>query len=192
MANEVIANMKMIGYALIGIILFMIGFYAYHAKDTKPMDDNSYFGESRYDKTLSGNWEFSWEMHYYKEILAILPYSEWSDLQKKMGFPEYDYSKSLIPMNFEPQIALELAEKETRVKHIPENLQEPLKKKAQEAALNDKVDFRNAVTVQRKSSFEKERNLYLRWCIIISLCIFIVGRYLIRFSKWVSTNKTES
>ena len=79
-ANEVIANLKMICYALTTIVLFMIGFYAYHAQDIKPMDDNSYFGESCYDKTLSGNWEFSWEIHYYKEILAILPYSEWSDL----------------------------------------------------------------------------------------------------------------
>lgn len=191
-ANEVIANIKMICYALTTIVLFMIGFYAYHAQDIKPMDDNSYFGESCYDKTLSGNWEFSWEIHYYKEILAILPYSEWSDLQRKMRVPEYDYSKSPILINYESKTALELAGKEAQSKHIPEDLQEVLKKKAQEAAQNDKEDFRNVITEQREFLFEKDRNLSLKWCTIISLCVFIVGRYLIRFAKWVSINKTEN
>lgn len=191
-ANEVIANLKMICYALTTIVLFMIGFYAYHAQDIKPMDDNSYFGESCYDKTLSGNWEFSWEIHYYKEILAILPYSEWSDLQRKMRVPEYDYSKNPILINYESKTALELAGKEAQSKHIPEDLQEVLKKKAQEAAQNDKEDFRNVITEQREFLFEKDRNLSLKWSTIISLCVFIVGRYLIRIAKWVSINKTEN
>lgn len=191
-ANEVIANMKMIGNALIVTVLFMIGFYAYHTQDTKPMDDNSYFGESRYDRTLNGEWEFSWELHYYKTISATLPYSEWSDLHKKLGAPPFDFSRSSINVNYEPKTALELAGKDARAKHIPENVQESIKKISQEVAQKDIEDFKETITLQRKSSFEVERNLILKWCIITSLCIFIIGRYLIIFSKWISTNKTEN
>lgn len=110
-----------------------------------------------------------------KEILAILPYSEWSDLQRKMRVPEYDYSKNQSLLIMSPRRLLNLQERKRNLNIYQRTYKKSLKK-AQEAAQNDKEDFRNVITEQ-KFLFEKDRNLSLKWSTIISLCVFIVGRY---------------
>jgi uncharacterized membrane protein YvbJ len=48
-ANEIVANLKMLGIAFVLWLAYIIGFSIVHQKDIKQMDDNSYYGESCYD-----------------------------------------------------------------------------------------------------------------------------------------------
>lgn len=64
-ANELIANFKMLGIALLLWGGYVLCFMAIHQKDIKPLDDSSCFGESCYDpNTISGNWEMDWRIKY--------------------------------------------------------------------------------------------------------------------------------
>lgn len=189
-ANEVIANIKMIGCAIFVLFIFYLGFYIYHANDIKPMDDNSYFGESCYDGTLTGSWEFSWERHYYTDMSTILPYSQWNFMEKAIGFPKRDYSRRVMLTNMDPKLAIKYAEDEAKEKNIPDQMQKKLIKEAKEAAKYDKENFRETVTNIREFHFEEDRDRSLKWCAIISLSFFVLGRYLIKFYKWVYKNKS--
>ena len=48
-ANEVVANLKMVGIAVILWSAYILGFMCVHSKDTKPMNEKSWYGESCYD-----------------------------------------------------------------------------------------------------------------------------------------------
>lgn len=56
-ANEIVANLKMLGIAFVLWLAYIIGFSIVHQKDIKQMDDNSYYGESCYDpSSLTDHW----------------------------------------------------------------------------------------------------------------------------------------
>ena len=70
-ADEIVGNLKMVGFAFVLFAVYMLGFMLVHQKDIKEYDypNNSYFGESCYDpNTISGNWKFDWEEHYYETL----------------------------------------------------------------------------------------------------------------------------
>lgn len=75
-ANELIANFKMLGIALLLWGGYVLCFMAIHQKDIKPLDDSSWFGESCYDpNTISGNWEMDWRIKYafsWNSLVTIL------------------------------------------------------------------------------------------------------------------------
>ena len=48
-ANEIVGNLKMVGVALCIFLVYMMGVVLIHSKDAKPLDENSYWGESCYD-----------------------------------------------------------------------------------------------------------------------------------------------
>ena len=76
-ANEILANLKMIGLALLLSAIFIGIFWAYHIKDRKPLSEN-YFGYSCYDPSMMPvNLETDWEI--------ILSYWKMDRLQ--YGFP---------------------------------------------------------------------------------------------------------
>ena len=59
-ANEIVGNLKMVGVALCIFLVYMMGVVLIHSKDAKPLDENSYWGESCYDPTtMSSNRMFS-------------------------------------------------------------------------------------------------------------------------------------
>lgn len=189
-ANEVVANLKMIGLAICVIAAYFVGFSVYHAKDKKPLNENGYFGESCYDGVIyGGNWEFSWEKIYYKKVDAIKPYSQWSSLNKKLGIPDMDYDSYVFDVGID--IALEMANKIARSKGIPKDVMEMLQSEAKEQAKNDRQSFNEEVSSKRKYSFERALKKNTKWCAIISFVFFILGRYIIKFGKWVANNKSE-
>jgi RNA polymerase subunit RPABC4/transcription elongation factor Spt4 len=51
-ANEIVANVKMLGLAVIIWIIYIIGFIVYHQSDIKPYTSNTDFGESCYDNGI--------------------------------------------------------------------------------------------------------------------------------------------
>ena len=70
-ANEIVGNLKMVGVAFLLFAIHMTVFFMKHQKDIKEYDypNSSYFGESCYDpSSLSGNWKFNWEEHYYDQL----------------------------------------------------------------------------------------------------------------------------
>ena len=75
-ANEIVGNLKMVGVAFLLFAIHMTVFFMKHQKDIKEYDypNSSYFGESCYDpSSLSGNWKFNWEEHYYDKLYYICP-----------------------------------------------------------------------------------------------------------------------
>ncbi|MDT4418673.1 MULTISPECIES: zinc ribbon domain-containing protein [Bacteroides] len=194
-ANEIIANLKMCGFALVVLITFVVGFYLYHANDIKPMDEYNPWGYSCYDRVVPGLVETPWEHIYYDDIYASLPYSEWGELEKKTGIPARDFS---TPSNLnlfgyvKPQEALKRAENMADAKNIPISIREKMKKSAKESAESIKENVRELGTLYRKEGFESDRNEKVKWCAIISFCFFILGRYVIKMGKWIVINKSEN
>lgn len=71
-ANEIVGNLKMVGVALCIFLVYMMGVVLIHSKDAKPLDENSYWGESCYDPTtMSSNRMFHWQQHYAKESVWL-------------------------------------------------------------------------------------------------------------------------
>lgn len=192
-ANEVVVNLKMAGLAICVIVTYFIGFNVYHANDKKPLDENGYFGESCYDGIMSGSWEFSWQRKYYYKVDATRPYSQWSSMKKEMGFPDMEYNGYglAMSMNLDPDVALERANEMAKRKGLPDSVIENLQKKAKEEAVSDRQSFNEEVSTIRRCNFESDLKENMKWCAIISFAFFILGRYIIKFGKWVANNKTE-
>ena len=78
LANEIVANLKMIALAILLWIAYTIGFTIYHADDKKPLDDSGYWGESCYDpSSMNGDYRlFDWENHYFRLICQERDYTK--------------------------------------------------------------------------------------------------------------------
>lgn len=65
-ADEIIANVKMISLALLLWLLYIGGFYIYHSKDIAPVTENNpSYGQGQYDKPLFGvSVPESWELRF--------------------------------------------------------------------------------------------------------------------------------
>lgn len=71
-ANEIVGNLKMVGVALCIFLVYMMGVVLIHSKDAKPLDENSYWGESCYDPTtMSSGRMFHWQQHYAKKSVWL-------------------------------------------------------------------------------------------------------------------------
>lgn len=166
-ANEIVGNLKMVGLALACWVVFMVGFIAVHQKDIKQHPD-SYWGESCYDESvITGNFgSFN-----YQEILSqykVYRYNErngldWSGRPRITSIPIKLYDKS----------------------------DEELEKEAKEEAEKNKADFSDYINNHRQWSFEEDRTEKAKYSAIILLAFFIIGRYLVKLTKWVEKNKTE-
>lgn len=194
-ANEVIANLKMISLFFFVVIIFFLGFNIYHSDDIKPMDENVPWGYSCYDKIIPGLVETPWEHIYYDDIYDCLPYSEWGEVSRKVGIPDRDMSIHGSQLNLfgyvQPKDALKRAEKNADEKNIPNYIREKLKKSAQEEAEKIKERVREDGTYYRKKGFEEDRDNKMKWCAIISFCFFVLGRYIIKIGKWIAANKSQ-
>lgn len=176
-ANEIVGNLKMVGIAFIFFGIYMIGFMLIHQKDIKEYDypNSSYFGESCYDpSTISGNWKFNWEEHYYDQLYFNL------------------YNQ--VPICLEPPTpkqCLENAEAlEKRLKYSKEEI-EVWRNQAKEHAKRDKQDWADTINAYRKSGYEDDLKTNATYASIICLVLCILGRYIVKLTKWVDKNKTE-
>lgn len=87
--------------------------------------------------------------------------------------------------------AFEYASSVAKSKKLNKDIQEQLKKEATEAAQKDKDDFWDAINSYRKNAYGNDLHSHMKWAAIIALSLTILMRYIIRFWKWVVTNKSR-
>lgn len=176
-ANELIGNFKMIGIATGVFIAYMLGFIAFHQKDIKVYDfpNSSYFGESCYDpNTLSGNWKFDWEEHYYTDLYWKI-YGHTPYILNNRTTEEYLSDAESLEKQ------LNLTEMEIG---IYRNI-------AKESAKKDRQDWVDTINSHRKRGYKEDLNNNATYAGIICLLLFVLGRYIIKLIKWINRNKTE-
>ncbi len=77
LANEIIANLKMVGCALAVTLLFALAFYLYHRKDIQPFSEEPF---SCYNESMRlGGAENVWERIYAEKIDETLAYKKWNN-----------------------------------------------------------------------------------------------------------------
>ncbi|WP_302814051.1 zinc ribbon domain-containing protein [Leyella stercorea] len=198
-ANEIVANLKMVGIAVILWSVYILGFMCMHSKDTKTMNENSWYGESCYDpSSLSGNWMMAWQNQYAIKVLMAPDYSK----QKRMSnwiealsfsinytpLDQLDYDR-VLRMNKEE--AFDYASSVAKSKKLNNDIQERLKKEATEDARKDKEDFWDTINSYRKDGYENDLHNNMKWAAIIAFSLTILVRYIVKFGKWVATNKSK-
>ena len=198
-ANEVIANLKMVGIAVILWSVYILGFMGVHSKDAKPMNEKYWYGESCYDpSSLSGNWIMAWQNQYAIKVLMAPDYSKQKRTLKGiealsftvnyMPLDQFDYDRVLRMNKGE---AFEYASSVVKSKKLNKDIQERLKKEAMEAAQKDKEDFWDTINSYRKNGYENDLHNNMKWAAIIAFSLTILVRYIVKFGKWVATNKSK-
>lgn len=198
-ANEIVANLKMVGIAVILWSVYILGFMCVHSKDTKAMDENSWYGESCYDpSSLSGNWMMDWQNQYAKLVLTAPDYSK---LKRKLkGLEELSFSLNSTPLDpfdyarvlqMTKEEAFDYASRVAKSKKLNNDIQEQLKKEAKEAARNDKAVFWDTINSYRENGYENDLHNNMKWAAIIAFSLTILVRYIVKFGKWVATNKSK-
>ena len=199
-ANEVIANLKMIGIAFILWFIYIIGFTIFHEKDIKPMDENSWYGESCYDpSTLSGNWMMDWQRQFAIKVLMAPDFSKRRKPKKgkideflaNMDFtPLKDTDYSLV-IGMNEKEALDYANSIAKRKRLSDKYLKGLREEATKAAKEDKESFCETINNYRQSGYEDDLHNNMIWAATVVLCLTILGRNIIKFGNWVADNKTE-
>ncbi len=208
-ANEITANLKMVGWAAAFVAVYLLGFVLVHLKDIKEYDYEkkiSFYGESCYDPpSITGNWRLHWEEHYY-DLLYIGLYKtipvkgfetpspkEYLERAKTLE-KEYEKKKKRIDAQLkrQPKIKgvytwLEL-EKDMYDEY---NNPRKIKEKAKADAATDIESWNFEINHYRKSGFKEDLKKNALYVSLISLSIFILGRYLVKLTKWTKANKTQ-
>lgn len=133
-ANEIVGNLKMVGVALCIFLVYMMGVVFIHSKDAKPLDENSYWGESCYDPTtMSSGRMFHWQQHYAKKVCMALDFKNKGE--NVHGFSS-DFENLFFARSFEPinavdyslimgmngEEALSYANREAKDKQLPQSI----------------------------------------------------------------------
>lgn len=196
-ANEIVGNLKMIVLALLVALFYIIGFAAIKSKDSKPLTDEGYWGESCYDPSnYSCNYMFLWEQHYALDMCHAPDYTKVtkednlaSDITFFRPNPISATDMSFI-MSADAQGALNFANEIAKRKKIPQELLNRSKEVAKQEAQKDKKDFQEEISSIRKFSYEEDFSKNAKYAVICCLLTFILGRYFIKLVKWVGINKT--
>lgn len=189
-ANEIVANLKMIGIALIIWMFYIFGFAIYRSKDATPITESySYYGESCYDPDYIGySWEFNWEKHLLSKIEDI------PTKKNKNGVSKFD---QLITLNnhlissMTPETALQIAQNQAKIKDISDEYFAELTQEAKEEAKREKDSYYEKISDYRKKGFKRELHAHMIWAGVFSLAIMIFGRYFVLACRWVSRNKSD-
>lgn len=209
-ANEIIGNLKMIGLAASFVAVYLLGFWLIHLKDISKYDyetKNSYFGESCYDPSvITGTWMLHWEQHYYKKLYfalynrepiifmdGILSAEECLKRAKELE-KEYENKVKLLDreINSKPRVKGVATEFDLkRMLLVDEYNPKKLKEEAKADAVRDIEDFNRVINDYRESGFKESLKNNALYATLISLIIFIIGRYLIKLTRWTKANKTE-
>lgn len=206
-ANEIVGNLKMAGIAAALFAIYMIGFMLLHQKDITKYDydtHTSYFGESCYDPTtLTGNWKFHWEEHYYETLYFRLhhniPYTlqtptpeqclkNAEDLEEEINRKKATIAKVRgnrpVQKGIVTQADLEAFELESINFAV-------LRNQAKADAARDIQDWNDTINNHRRWGYEEDLKKNAIYAAIISLLVMILGRYLVKSVKWVNANKTS-
>lgn len=202
-ANEVMANLKMVVIASVIWVVYIIGFIVVHQKDIKSMNEKSWYGESCYDPSfMSGNWITNWQNQLAIKVLMAHDYSKPRKRQKGVSdqiqsiidsedFTPLKNSDYSLVIGMNAKEALDYAGRIAQEKRITKDRLDELKKEAISDAQKDKESFWDEINSSRKSGYENDLYNNMKWVAIIALAITILGRYIIKFGKWVANNKTE-
>lgn len=214
-ANEIIANLKMFGWAFMVVLAYMIVFYCCHIKDIKPIGEDSSWGDSCYDPSFIHNgFEIYWELEYAKSIRVefdsrVRNWKNWEWLKNNL-FPNMSKSeiqKSLLPNISESKIQEYQMAASTIEFMRPENAfafanelgqaigySEAQFKRAEDSAKqivneNKRLLYED-LSLNRKSCFEEDCTKNIFWSAIFSIVFFVGGRYIRLLWKWVIANKS--
>lgn len=174
-ANEIIGNLRMVGYATLLVAVYLLGFIIYHKKDIKEYEfkKSSYLGESCYDPVwLEGDWEFDWEKHYYD----YLHWCVYQDINELKHSPE---ECLMLAKHLEWELSLTEKDKEILIAQ------------AKIRAQDDLTDWNESINDRRKDRFKDDLKTNVIYASLFSALLMILGRYLIKLINWVNTNKTE-
>lgn len=195
-ANEIIANLKMIGIAIILDAIFLIGFTIYHSDDFKQMAETTKnIITGCYDDPnfrIEEKWVIRWDYEYYNTLLRknrererqrgfylYLGNPRDTELQSFVTISDFNYSK--IPEYIkEFEQSLNLTQDEI----------EELKKEAIEHSDAERRRLIQKLNEHRKTAFLYDLEYYALIVGLICLAIAILGRYLIKAIQWVGKNKT--
>ena len=208
-ANEIIGNLKMIGLVASFVAVYLLGFWLLHLKDISKYDyetKNSYFGESCYDPSvITGTWMLHWEQHYYEKLYFALynhapiyidgiPSAEDCLKSAKELEKEYENKVKLLDreINSKPKVQGVATDLDLK-RELLVNIYNPkkLKEEAKADAVRDIEEFNWEINNYRESGFKKDLKNNALYATLISLIIFIIGRYLTKLTKWTKANKTE-
>jgi len=171
-ADEIVAIFKMVGLALLSCFVYLIGFYIYHQNDIKELklgSDDSYCGESCYDP------------HELNDVPEIDP---WTIYQHKL-FNEQFPGRQYIGFSSGPRNS-------RSIEVVPEKYKDdPLYVAAVEEANRNKQELLDTLNFHRYEGFREDLKKNAIWSLIISLCFFVIGRYIIKSFKWVNANRTK-
>lgn len=211
-ANEIVANIKMLGWAALLFAVYMIGFIIYHGKDVKEFDclkDESYFGESCYDPSViyNFNWMLHWEEHYY----GLLCYTLEKEVSRRTSMSLEDTKKRIEELEKQIVEKKKLLQRKYNLPdkisdedflkyygmlgvvnyHIYKTDLEQLKKEAKQNAKKDIEGWNNEINSYRKDGYKEDLKKNALYAAIISILIMVLGRYIIKSAKWVNTNKSK-
>ena len=205
-ANEIVGNLKMAGIAAALFAIYMIGFMLIHQKDITKYDydtHTSYFGESCYDPaTLTGNWKFHWEQHYYDKLYFTLyqrspilfeqPTPEECLKEAQKLEEEYHQRVSALEtyVKYSPKQEGVATEYDLKLMLLKQSSPNILKEESKEAAKRDIGDWNDTINNQRRWGYEEDLKNNAIYAAIISLLVMILGRYFVKSVKWVNANKT--
>lgn len=204
-ANEIVGNLKMIGYAFCIFFIYIVVFIVVRSQDAKPLTEEGYWGESCYDpKYITSNHMFYWEQHYAVKVCMAIDHKKYEAYKKKKKGTNATHEDVVFASGFEPissieasriwgmnaNEALTYANQVAKEKSLPQELLEEFKTKAMEDAKNDRDSFNQEISIDRKTAYKEDIKKNAIYAAIISLTIMIPGRYIIKVFKWVNTNRT--
>lgn len=205
-ANEIVENLKMVGISVALLAIYMIGFMLIHQKDITKYDYNtntSYYGESCYDpSTLTGNWIFHWEQHYYDKLYFALyqksaihlepPTAEECLKEAQKLEKEYNQRMSMLKTitKHYPKEEGVATEYDVALMNLEQSNPNKLKEEAKEAATRDIENWNDTINNHRRWGFEEDLKKNAFYAAIICLLTMVLGRYLVKSVKWVNANKT--
>lgn len=191
-ADEIIANLKMVGLAILLSAIFIGIFWACHINDRKPVFEN-YYGYSCYDPPMMQYYETDWEKIFseiaWERTKEEILYSE-EERKRKEDYQNYGIHSEEELFKDDPELLETL--KQSRLIRYPHinKTDEELVTKAKEIASRNKKDMEDEINRTREWRAEEDLKDHLRYSILISLAITLLGRYLIKGIKWVAANKT--
>lgn len=203
-ADEVIANFKMIGLSAILWFACLVVYSCYRYSD-RSSDTPIY--ESCYDQEWffyhADEYKKDWEYWYARE-LSNIEFCErhninWNNYRTAGGAilaagPDGIIDIHLVNSIYDDIKYLSVSELKEYGDSIATKLNLGLMKTAQiqnqamEYAKSQKEEFYADVYANRQRSYKSESVDYMKWFAIILLSITIVGRYIIKFFKWVFNN----
>lgn len=185
-ANEIIANLKMVGWSFLLYFVFWIGFYISRSKDTKQISETTSFVYGRYDSYINEQYYHSTintdEAYFQKLVILDLPgisanvllyMSNEYEHYRKANFKE----KEEIIMDYERKLKLN------------EEQIISLKNEAKEQVATSWKKYTRDINEHRKEAFKWEAEDVALIAGLICLAITILGRYLLLFIRWIITNK---